>query len=116
MRKLTFTNSVNGLSAEFSSESPTMHLDLKQFDGSGVSASAVTYKPVELDGHRTISTALSARSVTLPVQFTAVEGGSYSRRGALAVWDSLLRVFCPLDDGWLVWTDGVNSRPLRCIL
>ena len=114
MRKVTYTNSVNGLSAEFSSESPTMHLDLKQFDGAGVSASAVTYKPVELDGQKTISTALSARSITLPVQFTAVEGGSYSRRGALAVWDRLLRVFCPLNEGWLVWTDGVNSRRIKC--
>ena len=114
MRKLTFTNSANGLTAEVSSESPTMHLDLANFDGAGAAASAITYKPVRTDGQKTISTELSARSITVPVQFTAVEGGSYSRRGALAVWDKLLRVFCPLDEGWLVWTDGVNSRRIKC--
>ena len=74
IRKVTYTKSANGLSAEFSSESPTMHLDLKQFDGAGVSASAVTYKPVELGRQKTISTALSARSVTLPVQLDLQRG------------------------------------------
>lgn len=114
IRKVTYTNLVNGLSAEFSSESSTMHLDLKQFDGSGVGASAVVYSPVEYDGQKTISTNLAARTIVLPVEFTAVSGGKYSRAGALAVWEQLLKVFVPLHEGWLVWTDGTNSRRIRC--
>lgn len=114
MRKLTYTNLVNGLSAEFSSESKTMHLDMKNFDGSSAGATAVTYRPVEFDGQRTVSTNLTARTVVVPVQFTATANGKYSRAGALAVWEKLLRVFVPLHEGWLVWTDGVNSRRIKC--
>ncbi len=114
MRKLTYTNLANGLSAEFSSESRTMHLDLKNFDGSSAGATAVTYCPVELDGQRTISTNLTARTVVVPVQFTATENGKYSRAGALAVWEKLLKVFVPLHEGWLVWSDGVNFRRIKC--
>lgn len=114
MRKITYTNSVNGLSAEFSSDSPLMHLDLKSFDGSSVGAASITYKPVEFDGQRTISTSLSARTISLPVEFTARENNTYSRKSALAVRDKLLRVFAPMDDGWLVWTDGTNSRRIKC--
>lgn len=114
MKKLTFTNLVNGLSAEFSSESRTMHLILDQFDGSSVGASAIAYKPVDLDGQRLISTSLNARSVAVPVEFTAMTDGKYSRAGALAVWDKLLKVFSPLHEGWLVWSDGTNSRRIKC--
>lgn len=114
MRKLTYTNSVNGLSAEFSSEDPLMHLDLENFDGSSAGASAVTYRPVEFDGQRTVSANLSARTIILPVEFTAKSAGKYSRRGALAVWSKLMQVFVPLHDGILTWTDGTNSRRIKC--
>lgn len=114
IRKVTYTNSVNGLSAEFSSESSTMHLNLKEFDGSGVGASAVVYSPVETDGQKTISANLSARTIVLPVEFTAISDKKYSRVGALSVWGQLLKVFVPLHEGWLVWTDGVNSRRIKC--
>ena len=116
MRKLTYTNLVNGLSAEFSSQSKTMHLDLKNFDGCSAGASSVAYRPVESDGQRTISTNLTARTIVVPVQFTAVENGRYSRKGALAVWERLLRTFVPLHEGWLVWSDGTNSRRIKCRL
>lgn len=114
IRKVTYTNSVNGLSAEFSSESPTMHLKLSEFDGASAGASSVVYSPVETDGQKTISTNLTARTILLPVEFSAVDNGKRSRRGALAVWEHLLRVFVPLHEGWLVWTDGVSSRRIRC--
>lgn len=105
---------MNGLSAEFSSESPTMHLDLKQFDGSSAGSSAVVYSPAEFDGQKTISTSLAARTIVLPVEFSAVVNGKRSRAGALAVWEQLLKVFVPLHEGWLVWTDGTNSRRIKC--
>ncbi len=114
MRKVTYTNLSNGLSAEFSSESRTMHLNLKEFDGSSVGSTSVVYTPVETDGQKTISSNLAARSVTLPVEFTAIVDGKYSRSGALAVWENLLRVFNPLNEGLLVWTDGKTSRRIKC--
>lgn len=114
MRKLTYTNSVNGLSAEFSSDDPLMHLDLENFDGSSAGATSVTYRPVEFDGRRTVSANLSARTIILPVEFAAKAAGKYSRAGALAVWDRLMKVFVPLHEGVLVWSDGVNSRRIKC--
>lgn len=105
---------MNGLSAEFSSESSTMHLDLKQFDGASAGASAVVYSPVEFDGQKTISANLNARTIVLPVEFSAVADGKRSRAGAIAVWEQLLRVFVPLHEGWLVWSDGTNSRRIKC--
>ncbi len=114
IRKLTYTNIVNGLSAEFSSENPLMHLNLKEFDGSSAGAAAVTYKPVEFDGQKTISANLAARTVVVPVEFSAKSGGRYSRSSALAVWEHLMRVFVPLHEGWLVWADGKSSRRIKC--
>lgn len=114
MKKVTYTNSVNGLSMEFSSNSPEMHLDLREFDGCSVGATAITYKPVELDGQRFISSSLNARTINLPVEFTAKSDGRYSRTGALAVWEKLLNTFMPLHEGWLVWTNGTESRRIRC--
>jgi hypothetical protein len=91
-----------------------MHLDLKQFDGASVGASAVVYSPVEFDGQKTISANLNARTIVLPVEFSAVVDGKRSRAGAIAVWEQLLRVFVPLHEGWLVWSDGTNSRRIKC--
>ncbi len=114
MRKITYTNSVNGLSVEFSSDNPLMHLDLKNFDGSSVGANSVTYKPVEFDGQRAISTNLSARTIVLPIQFTAKRNGSYSRAAALDKWTEILKIFVPLHSGTLTWTDGTKSRRITC--
>lgn len=114
MRKITYTNSVNGLSAEFSSDNPLMHLDLKNFDGSSVGATSVTYKPVEFDGQRVISTNLSARTIILPIQFTAKVNGRYSRAAALDKWTEILKTFVPLHSGTLTWTDGTKSRRIAC--
>ncbi len=114
MKKVTYTNSVNGLSMEFSSDSRELHLDLQNFDGSSVSAAAITYKPVDMDGQRFISSSLNARTINLPVEFAAKPDGKYSRAGALAVWEKLLQVFVPLHEGWLVWTDGTDSRRIKC--
>lgn len=114
IRKVTYTNLVNGLSAEFSSESSTMHLKLSEFDGSSVGAVTVNYTPVEFDGQKTVSANLAPRSIIVPVEFSAVVDGKRSRAGALAVWEHLLKVFVPLHEGWLVWTDGVSSRRIRC--
>ena len=116
MRKVTYTNLVNGLSAEFSSESKTMHLDLKNFDGCSAGATSITYTPVEFDGQRTISTNLTARTIILPIQISGEKDGKYSRAAALERWENILRVFSPLHEGWLVWSDGVNSRRIKCRL
>ena len=116
MRKVTYTNLANGLSAEFSSESALMHLDVKGFDGSSAGARTVVYSPVGLDGQKLVSARLGARTITLPVEFTARADGRYSRQGALAVWERLLRVFVPLHEGWLTWTDGLRSRRIKCRL
>lgn len=114
MRKLTYTNLTNGLTAEFSSESPTMHLNLADFDGCSLGASAISYKPVELDGQKLISTSLNARTIVVPVEISARADGRFSRAGALAAWEQLLKVFVPLHEGWLTWTDGTNSRRIKC--
>lgn len=114
MRKITYTNSINGLSAEFSSDDPLMHLDLKNFDGCSVGANSVVYKPVEFDGQRVISTNLSARTIILPIQFTAKSNGRYSRAAALDKWTEILKTFVPLHSGTLTWTDGTKSRRITC--
>ena len=116
MRKVTYTNLVNGLSAEFSSESALMHLDIKGFDGASAGGRTVVYTPVGLDGQRLVRANLAARTITLPVEFTEIADGRYSRQGALAVWERLLKVFVPLHEGWLTWTDGVRSRRIKCRL
>lgn len=105
---------MNGLSAEFSSESSLMHLNLREFDGSSVGAITVNYTPVEFDGQKTISANLAPRSIIVPVEFSAIENGKRSRSGALAVWEHLLKVFVPLHEGWLVWSDGTNSWRIKC--
>ena len=114
MRKITYTNLVNGLSAEFSSDSPTMHLKLSGFDGNSVASNAIAYTPVGLDGQKTVSCKLSPRTIVVPVEFTAKVGERYSRSGALAIWQKLQKVFVPLHEGWLVWSDGTNSRRIKC--
>lgn len=114
MRKITYTNSANGLSAEFSSDDPLMHLNLKSFDGCSVGANAVTYSPVESDGQRTVSVNLSARTIVLSVEIAGKADGKYSREHALRRMGEIMRVFVPLHDGVLTWTDGENTRTINC--
>ena len=114
MRKITYTNAVNGLSVEFSTENPLMHLNLEGFDGSSVSANSITYTPVEYDGQKTVLNNLSARTITLPLEFSAKVDGKYSRSEALKVWEKLCSVFVPIHCGTLVWTDGTRSRQIEC--
>lgn len=114
MRKVTYTNSVNGLSMAFSSESATNHLDLKAFDGCSTAATAVTYTPALFDGQKLVSLNLSPRTIVLPVQIAVRSGGKYSRKDALDIWDKLLKTFVPLHEGILVWTDGTSSRQIKC--
>ena len=73
MRKITYTNLVNGLSAEFSSDSPTMHLKLSGFDGNSVASNAIAYTPVGLDGQKTVSCKLSPRTIVVPVECRTAE-------------------------------------------
>lgn len=114
MRKITYTNVVNGLSVEFSTENPLMHLNLEGFDGSSVSANSITYTPVEYDGQKTVLNNLSARTITLPLEFSAKVDGKYSRSEALKIWEKLCSVFVPVHSGTLVWTDGTRSRQIEC--
>lgn len=114
MRKVTYTNLVNGLSVEFSSEDPLTHLDLKNFDGSSVGANAVTYSPVGTDGQHTVSVNLPARTITLPVEVAGRAGGKYSREKALERVNKILQCFVPLHDGVLKWTDGKRTRTINC--
>lgn len=114
MRKVTYTNLVNGLSVEFSSEDPLTHLDLKNFDGSSVGANAVTYSPVGVDGQHTVSVNLPARTITLPIEVAGRANGKYSREKALERVNRIMQVFVPLHDGLLTWTDGKNTRTINC--
>lgn len=112
MRKITFENLDNGLSCEFSSETPLMLLE--SFDGCSCGSDDIVYKPINFDGQRFISSNLSARTV----QFTANFGGKtddrYSRKAALSRWQEIQKVFIPGKHGRLTWTDGANERYIDC--
>ena len=114
MRKVTYTNAVNGLSVEFSSENPLMHLDMKNFDGSSLGADSIAYSPIDFDGQKIVSTSLSARTIVLPFEFTAKKSGKFSRSEALKLWENICNVFVPIHKGMLVWTDGTRSRQIEC--
>ncbi len=112
MRKITYLNSVNGLSMSFSSTDALTHLDA--LDGSSCGSRRITYAPFGLDGQRLISANLDARMITASVSFTDIRDGKYSREAALLKWRELLRVFVPGNKGVLIWTDGTNSRQITC--
>lgn len=50
MKKITFTNEVNGLSAAFSTDTPLMFPE--SFDGCSCGSEAITYRPLEYNGQR----------------------------------------------------------------
>lgn len=114
IRKITFTNEVNGLSCEFSTATPMMFLE--SVDGCSCGSTAITYKPIEYNGQRLISTSLDARTIPITVQISGKNesGMKYSRAEALKVWNDIQKVFIPGQIGTLVWSDGEHSRFIRC--
>lgn len=109
---ITYTNETNGLSCAFSTATPLMFIE--GFDGSSCGAEAVTYKPLEFNGQRFISSNLTARTIMLTVNVGGILNGRYSRKEALKRWDEILRVFVPTDYGTLTVTDGDSTRFIRC--
>lgn len=112
MRKITFENEINGLSCEFSTDTPLMFLE--SFDGCSCGSDAIVYKPIEYDGQRFISSNLTARTVQFTANFGGKSGGRYSRESALSRWQEIQKVFVPGQIGKLTWTDGENSRFIKC--
>jgi hypothetical protein len=112
LRKITFENEINGLSCEFSTDTPLMFLE--SFDGCSCGSDAIVYKPIEYDGQRFISSNLTARTVQFTANFGGKSGGRYSREAALSRWQDVQKVFVPGQIGKLTWTDGENSRFIKC--
>lgn len=112
MPKITFENNTNGLSVEFSTETPMQFLS--DFDGNSAGSNAITYAPLGLNGQKLIRTSLSARTITATVHVGGVEEGKYSRAAARKRWEEIQRVLVPGDVGRLVWTDGTVSRFIDC--
>lgn len=112
MAKVTYTNAVNGLSCTFSSDDPMMLLE--SIDGCSCGCDAITYRPLNLDGQRFVSSTLTARTVVLNVNFGGKAGGKYSRKEAMKRWEEIQRVFVPGNMGTLTWTDGTESRFIKC--
>ncbi len=112
MRKITFENEINGLSCEFSTDTPMMFLE--SFDGCSCGSDAIVYKPIDYDGQQFISSNLTARTVQFTVNFGGKSGGKYSRELALSRWQEIQKVFVPGHTGTLTWTDGKESRFIKC--
>lgn len=112
MRKITFTNEVNGLSVTFASDTPAMLLE--SFDGCSCGAEAITYRPLNYDGQRFVSSTLTARTIQFTASFGGMRNGRYSREDALNKWNEISRVFIPGNVGTLTWTDGINTRLIKC--
>ena len=112
MPKITFTNGINGLSVEFSTETPLQFL--VDFDGNSAGSNAIVYQPLALNGQKLIRTSLSARTITATVNVGGVEDGKYSRAAARKRWEEIQKVLVPGDVGRLTWTDGNVSRYIDC--
>lgn len=112
MPKITFTNAINGLTVEFSTETPLQFL--ADFDGNSAGSNAIVYQPLALNGQKLIRTSLSARTITATVNVGGVVGGKYSRAAARARWEEIQKVLVPGDVGRLTWTDGTVSRFIDC--
>lgn len=118
MQKITFENETNGLSASFATDTPLMFLE--SFDGCSCGSNAITYQPINFDGQRLISSNLNARTVQFTVNFGGRRsaapnlGEKFSRKEAMKRWDEIQRVFVPGQAGTLTWTNGADSRFIRC--
>lgn len=111
-QKITFENKVNGFSAVFSSDNPKSLLE--RFDGSSCGSEAITYRPLDYNGQKFVSSTLTARTIQFAVSFCGRKNGRYSRAAALEKWEELQRVFVPGQEGTLTWTDGINTRFIKC--
>ncbi|MBE6902628.1 MAG: hypothetical protein E7478_09145 [Ruminococcaceae bacterium] len=112
MQRITYTNSVNGLSCTFSNDTPLMFLE--SIDGCSCGAQDIVVKPLAFDGQRFLSSSLNARTVQFTAQFGGIADGRYSRVEAMKRWQEIQRVFIPGNMGVLTWTDGTNSRFIEC--
>lgn len=112
MTKVTYTNAVNRLSCTFSADDPMMLLE--SIDGCSCGCDAITYRPLNLNGQRFVSSTLTARTVVLNVNFGGKADGKYSRRDAKKRWEEIQRVFVPGNMGTLTWTNGTESRFIKC--
>lgn len=112
MQKITYTNSVNGLSCTFSNDTPLMFLE--SIDGCSCGAQDIVAKPLDHDGQRFISSSLNARTVQFTAQFGGISDGRYDRTEAMKRWQEIQRVFIPGDRGVLTWTNGTDSRFIVC--
>lgn len=112
MRKITFENEVNGLSVTFASDTPKMLLE--SFDGCSCGSEAITYRPLNYDGQRFVSSTLTARTIQFTVSVCGSQNGKHSREDALEKWSEISRVFTPGDIGTLTWTDGTKTRFIKC--
>lgn len=112
MTKVTYTNAVNGLFCTFSADNPIMHLE--SIDGCSCDSEAITYRPLSLNGQRFVSSTLTARTVVLNVNFGGKADGKYSRKEAMKHWEEIQRVFVPGNTGTLTWTNGTESRFIKC--
>lgn len=103
---------MNGLSCTFASDTPMMLLE--SVEGVSCGSSAITYKPIDYDGQLLISTSLNARNIPLVLNFGGKKGNMWSRSNAMERWQEIQKVFIPGQTGTLAWTDGTNSRFIRC--
>lgn len=112
MTKVTYANEINGLSCTFSTDTPLMFPE--DIDGCSCGCDAITYRPLNLNGQRFVSSTLTARTVVLTVNFGGISGGKYSRKEAFKRWEEIQRVFVPGNMGTLTWTNGTESRFIKC--
>lgn len=87
---------------------------LESVDGVSCGSSAITYKPIDYDGNLLISTSLNARNIPLVLNFGGKKDNMWSRSNAMERWQEIQKVFIPGQTGTLTWTDGINSRFIRC--
>lgn len=87
---------------------------LESVDGVSCGSSAIAYKPIDFDGQRLISTSLDTRNVPLVINFGGKKNNRWSRATAMERFNEIQRVFVPSQTGTLTWTDGTNSRFIKC--
>ncbi len=87
---------------------------LESVDGVSCGSSAIAYKPIDFDGQRLISTSLDSRNIPLVINFGGKKDNRWSRAAAMERFNEIQRVFVPSQTGTLTWTDGTNSRFIKC--
>lgn len=87
---------------------------LESVDGVSCGSSAIAYKPIDFDGQRLISTSLDSRNIPLVINFGGKKDNRWSRANAIERFNEIQRVLIPGQTGTLTWTDGTNSRFIKC--